>query len=120
MEDNSNNTTKLYDLSQILSIGNGNVQFVQKMLALFIEHTPPSIKQIREAFKNKDFITLSRTAHKIKPSINSLKISNISEEIMHLSKITKNDFTDEEILSMINKVDDTIIQVIEDLKNEKL
>ena len=119
MKDDLKDNEELYNLDHILTLGNGDVQFVQKMISLFIEHTPASIKQIRNAYKNKDFNTLSWIAHKIKPSINSLKINNISEVLLNLSKIEKSDFSDEEVLSMIDSIELTVREVVKELKKEQ-
>jgi HPt (histidine-containing phosphotransfer) domain-containing protein len=41
---------------------------VAELIALFIEHTPPKLKQLTEAIETSDVALLKRTAHSLKGS----------------------------------------------------
>ncbi|MCH8546919.1 MAG: Hpt domain-containing protein [Cryomorphaceae bacterium] len=51
--------------------------FVNEMLALFVETTPVAIEEIETSMQNKTPKTLGDTMHRIKSSLRILKITNL-------------------------------------------
>ena len=106
---------KMYDLTYVFEIGEANKDFLKTIIELFIQHTPIAIEEIKESFLIKDYETIRKTAHRIKPSINSLRIDSISDEIKALSKFDKEKMSDREIKKAIDKIDMVIREVVNEL-----
>jgi len=109
---------KLYNLSMIQEIAHGNMDFVKKMMSLFIETMPPAITELKTSMGSGDWANLGAVAHKIKPSIDTMGIESLKEDIRSLEKFGKEASNLDEIPNLMGKVDAVISKVIEDLEAE--
>jgi len=109
---------KLYNLSMIQEIAHGNNDFVKKMMALFIETMPPALNDLKTHLANSNWHELGGVAHKIKPSIDTMGISSLHEDIRLVEKYGKESSNLDEIPELLNKIDAVINKVIDDLRAE--
>ncbi|MEX1188905.1 MAG: Hpt domain-containing protein [Bacteroidia bacterium] len=109
---------KLYNLSMIQEIAHGNMDFVNKMKALFIETMPPAINEIKEHLNNSNWNDLGAVAHKIKPSIDTMGIEHLKEDIRLMERYGKESSNLDELPILFEKLDAIIGKVISDLKEE--
>jgi PAS domain S-box-containing protein len=112
----TNQTMQLYDLSKLNEMSRGNEEFVLKMLELFITTTTAALEEIKKARTDKDIVSLRKLAHKIKPSVETMGILAISQDIKILEKfgLEPNDYPDgpdpiaERIINVLQRVMHTI------------
>jgi HPt (histidine-containing phosphotransfer) domain-containing protein len=109
---------KLYDLSMIKEIAHGNDDFVKKMMQLFIDTMPPAIMDLKTFMNNGQWNDMGAVAHKIKPSIDTMGIELLREDIRAVEKYGKEMTNLEELPQIIQKIDTVINQIIENLKAE--
>ena len=57
---------KLYNLNQLREIASGNEEFVDKMVALFLEMTPELLNRIASGLQLQDWDEVKAAAHKMK------------------------------------------------------
>jgi CheY-like chemotaxis protein/HPt (histidine-containing phosphotransfer) domain-containing protein len=57
----------------------GENDFLTEVIDIFLENTPPMLKEMNEATKNKDARTLQRLAHKLKGSSSNLGAKSMAE-----------------------------------------
>lgn len=107
---------KLYDLSMIQEIAHGNQDFIDKMVALFIETMPPAINEIKEHLSNSNWPDLGAVAHKIKPSIDTMGIEILKEDIRSVEKYAKESTNLDELPALVEKVEAVINKITSDLK----
>ena len=100
-------------------MANGNANFVPDMLKLFLNLVPRSVEIINDSNKAKDFETIRKTAHKIKPSINNLGITSIKEDILLLEKWDNNSHTNDELENALLKVNSVIQQVVDSISTKE-
>lgn len=81
----------LYDLKGLEKVTGGDKNFMEKMIALFLEHTPDDIKAMETAIIAKDYPTVSSRAHKVKPSIKYICRSSMYEEVLAIELWEEND-----------------------------
>jgi PAS domain S-box-containing protein len=110
--------TKAYDLAFLEKSSGGDQEFLIKMIHLFIRTIPASIHAMKDAYKNKDFITLNTVAHRIKPSISDMGIREIVNEIKQIEMLALSDSDSTLLPQFINKVERVMGKVIDQLKNE--
>lgn len=110
---------QLYDLNRLYEMANGNANFVPDMLKLFLNLVPRSVEIINDSNKAKDFETIRKTAHKIKPSINNLGITSIKEDILLLEKWDNNSHTNDELENALLKVNSVIQQVVDSISTKE-
>ncbi|MFA7274609.1 MAG: PAS domain S-box protein [Crocinitomicaceae bacterium] len=69
--------TRLYDVSKLRELSHGNEEFVQKMIGIFKENLPASLKEMQIALGKSDYQTIASVAHKLKPSIENMGIHRL-------------------------------------------
>lgn len=98
---------KLYDLSMIRDML-GDEDEVRNMIGIFVESTPVSLHDMNEGFKEDNADKLARNAHKMKASLDMLKINSLYDDVRKIDKdfkveeIPQNDL--EEIIRKMNSV----------------
>ncbi|MFZ4769178.1 MAG: response regulator [Ferruginibacter sp.] len=76
----------LYDLSKLRDIARGDEAFVEKMVLLFIQESTTALEEIQVAYKEGNWLSVRRIAHRIKPSIDNLGIYSLVNEIREIEK----------------------------------
>lgn len=115
-EKDTDKTEQLYDLSALNDIGKGNSAFINKMINLFCDQTPGTIEQMKEAFENGQLETMGALAHKIKPSIDNLKIKSLREVIREIEQAGKENKMTEKLKQQIALTETTIQEVVRQLR----
>ncbi len=111
-------SSKLYDLSLIEELLNGNKDSIKKIIEIFVQSTPLTVSAMMEACNAKDWSRTGKEAHSLKSTIATLKMDSILADIKKI-EINSNTATDvEEITVLVNKVksiiDETILQLKQD------
>jgi HPt (histidine-containing phosphotransfer) domain-containing protein len=107
---------KLYNLSTIEEISHGNEAFVKKMLQLFIDTMPPALSELRAHLNSGNWNGLGAIAHKIKPSIDTMGIELLREDIRMVEKCGKEALNLELVPDLLDKIDAVIYSIIDELK----
>jgi CheY-like chemotaxis protein len=105
----------LYDLGMLLGIGKDDPGFITKMLQLFVKETPPLVQKMKDAVPAGDYDSIRYYAHRMKPSITNMGIKSLKQDILK-AELCKND--DPDIPACINRLDEVLQQVIEQLQVE--
>lgn len=113
-----NQNEKLYDLEKLISISKDDKSYVQKMIQIFIDQSLLAITQIGDAYKVKDLDTVYKVSHRIKPSIDSMGITVLYDEIRNVEKVSKSGIDSPELEKSILFLFSVLHQVINQLKNE--
>jgi len=108
--------TPLYDLSKLEKIARGNQQFIDKMVQLFIDQTPKYVEELKSAYKKGDYSIVKAVAHKIKPSIDTMGIDILKDEIRAIEKNAELLKSSEQMEKLISKLDSVINEVVDSLK----
>jgi PAS domain S-box-containing protein len=75
---------KLWSPEKLRQLARGNEEFVKKMIFIFLEQTPPRLREIKIAADNAEWKKVSDIAHKMKPGLDSLGIESVKEIIRNL------------------------------------
>lgn len=111
---------KLYNLESLLNLSRGNTEFIQKMIAIFITQAEETLLKTEEALKESDYLEIGKLYHKIKPSIESLGIQLIFDEIRYLEQMDKEPTPDpEKITTAFEKVKRILHTVILQLQESE-
>lgn len=106
----------LYSLDFLQARSQGNQAFVDQMVKIFIQITPPACQQMKEALSLQDVAQLQKLAHKFKPTVINLRIASIEKEIKQLECFTLTAENQEELSRLVNLITSTLLQVVNDLK----
>ena len=109
-----------YDLSALRKLSRGDESFVSQMVDIFVDQTPAALNEIREAMEVKDYLTVAKTAHRIKPSIESMGIRQLNGVAKDIEVYAKSESVDHRILSeKLTFFGGTLDKIIENIRNEK-
>ena len=102
-----------YSLAKLNKLANGNSDFIEKMIQLFIDTTPAEIENIRNYFKIGKYAAVSQIAHKLIPSIDYICTEPLDEEIRKIEAIEKNSalISESEIEATLSKIELAISQL---------
>jgi PAS domain S-box-containing protein len=74
-------TEKLYDLTMVRSVSGGDESFEKRMVQLFLDTMPASLKELQQAVDDQKWDTVGKLAHKMKSTIDSLGINEVKQDI---------------------------------------
>ncbi|RYD78754.1 MAG: PAS domain S-box protein, partial [Sphingobacteriales bacterium] len=108
----------LYDLSGLRTISKGREAFVKKMVDMFCEQTPLTVKEMIAAYHAHDLEQMGAIAHKLKPSIDNLNIISLQKVIRNIETIGRERLEDPSLPTALRDTENTILKVTAMLKEE--
>jgi len=108
--------TSLFDLSKLEKIGSED--FVIRMLKLFVNEVPPSVINVKKAYKIGDFETIKYLIHRMRPSIQNLGISQLKDEIVQIEDLAAKAEKTVKLEQMIEKLERVINLVSDKLRQQ--
>jgi CheY-like chemotaxis protein len=109
---------KLYDLSMVSEISGGDKSFIQRMLQLFLDTVPATLADIRNTCDRNEWMALSKHAHKLKSTIDSLNIASLKDVIRAIEIKGKSGDDVAVIPALVEKVLSVMAEVIQQVKRE--
>ncbi len=112
------NENKLYDLAMIRSVSGGDEAFIRKMILLFIDTVPQNVKELVDASGQKNWEQVSKMAHKLKSTIDSMGIRSIHDQIRSVELNAKNQDGLDLLPGIIRQVESVVSACIQQLRRE--
>jgi HPt (histidine-containing phosphotransfer) domain-containing protein len=106
---------KLYDLGMIDRLCRGDINKTKKMVELFIHDIPASVEEIKQAYKKLDYITLKKTAHRIKPVLALYSIVKIENDLAMIENSGIEENVTPELESKINHLSSIIGEITQQM-----
>jgi len=82
-------TVQSIDLAYLKTMSNNNQQFIDEMLAAFLDSIPKSIDEIKTLADSREWLLLARAVHKIKPSLTLMGLHMAKEQAVALETLAK-------------------------------
>lgn len=118
METNQFTVEKYYDISQLETISRGNVDFIKKMLTLFIEQAPALLAELKNNYDSRELLSMGEVAHKIKPIVDNMGILSIKAAIREVEKIGKSNAISHLLPDLIIQVDFALNRAILEIRKD--
>lgn len=109
-----------YNLDNLRTMCDGDKEFEQAMIEVFVNTIPDSIKIFEEAHKIGDVDRINKEAHKIKTSVRMFSIKEIESSILKLEQFDFGSSSQEDLDSMINKILEVLRSVVQNLSVKEL
>lgn len=106
----------LYDLSMIIEVSGGDEEFVKKMVALFIETVPTNLKDLNTYVEASNWEMVSKMAHKLKSTIDSMGIHSLNQDIRTVEHTAKKKEALENIPALMHNINIIIEQCVKQLE----
>lgn len=104
-----------FDISEINEISQGDERFVHKMLELFIEQASLTTSEMHQAYVNNNYLQIQKLAHRIKPSIDSLGIALLKDDIRDLEKNAVEYGQSPKLKDLIDKVENILTRAMDEM-----
>lgn len=111
---------KKYNLEKIIALCEGEPEFMNRFISLFISTTPPQLEELNVATNDKEWSRVAAILHKIKPTIEmmGMEILPVIKQAEADSKVTPP--VEIGIRAKVNEITDYLNISVEELKKELL
>jgi CheY-like chemotaxis protein len=109
---------QLYDLTMIHSVSGGDAAFIKKMIQLFIDTVPQNVQELVDATGQKNWEQVSKMAHKLKSTIDSMGIRSIHDQIRAVEMNAKNQDQLDRMPDMVRQVESVVSVCVQQLREE--
>lgn len=114
----STTTTKLYNLSLVNDLAQGNTDFIKNLSQIFIDTIPATSKELLQEVKSENWEQASKIAHKLKSTIDTMQIASIKDDVRIIEANGKTKTNVLMIPILAQKIDRVINEVTVQLKEE--
>ncbi|MHA4844741.1 ATP-binding protein [Flavitalea antarctica] len=109
---------KLYDLSMVEAISGGDLDFVKRMVQLFLDTMPDALQDIEVAAGDQRWEALSKMAHKLKSTIDSMGISRLKQLVRTIESNGKTGTDTEQIPALVETLVATMRICMDQIKTD--
>jgi CheY-like chemotaxis protein len=109
---------KLYDLKSVHDIARGSDDFVLMLVKIFLDTIPADSKAMVQACEEKKWDSVSKLAHKLKSTIDTMHMVSIKENIRTVEADAKQGINKELLPAMIQKINNVIESTATHLRKE--
>lgn len=102
---------ELYDFKQLEEIAAGNPEFIKALAKIYLNTIPHDSAAMVAATRTGDWSMVSKLAHKLKSTIDSMNITSVRSDIRTLEMDAKNK-TNLKVLGDIAKKVDNVINLV--------
>lgn len=109
---------KLYDVTMIRDML-GDEDELRRMIGIFLESTPVSLNDMNEGFHEDDADKLASNAHKMKASLDMLKVNDLYDDVRKIDKEHKvQEIRQDQLDVIVKKMNAILEKVFEKLREE--
>ena len=110
----------LYDFHRLEAVGQGNQDFIKKMIGLFIEQVPAAMRELQAAAATGDFQAVHGKAHQLKPIFHNFSIDSLYQEIRELESLALARVSSDRLDQLVATVANVVGEVVTSLKAHSL
>ena len=92
----------------IRSVSGGDSGFIKKMILLFMETVPQNVQELVEATGQQNWEQVSKMAHKLKSTIDSMGIRSLHDQIRAVEMNAKNREHLDRMPDMVSQVESVV------------
>jgi HPt (histidine-containing phosphotransfer) domain-containing protein len=107
-----------YNLAKVYALSDDDPEFVTQIISLFVTEVPQDLTQIKLGIKTKDHKLAYAYAHKIKPTLDLLGMTNAFEETLQIEAWTKREGKRKEIKDTFDSVESQIEKAVKEIKKD--
>ena len=108
----------IYSLDKINEMAEGDQDFINSVISVFLEEVPEDLQALEKALEEKDHVQVYKLAHKIKPNVDLLGMEQTRAIALELETLGKQEANMAEIEKRFPMLKTDINQVVAELKND--
>jgi len=114
----SSSREKMYDEKLVSEMGKGKIEFIHKMVQLFLKTMPADIEQLNESVLEKDWPMVGKTAHRMKSAIDGMGIGALKKSIRDLEANAKQENDVTSIPQQVSDIGNYLHKVMQQLQTD--
>lgn len=111
------NNDQIFDLSNLRKMV-GDPEVVNRLMKIFLDSTPTMLEGLNEGLKNGNYENVAFYAHKMKSSIDILKIKDLDVIVRKIEENVKTNSNLQDIPAMVERVNNGLTKVFSIIKSE--
>jgi HPt (histidine-containing phosphotransfer) domain-containing protein len=108
----------IYSLDKINEMADGDDEFIKSVVAVFLEEVPQDLDELEKALVVKNYDSVYKLAHKIKPNVDLLGMEQTRAIALQIETLGKKEENTEEIERLVPLLKKDVNQVVSELKND--
>jgi HPt (histidine-containing phosphotransfer) domain-containing protein len=108
----------IYNLNKIREMAEGDEEFIQSVIAVFLEEVPEDLGGLETAVGTGDYQQIYQLSHKIKPNVDLLGMDHTRALALEMETMGKNQESLEGIRERFVRFKKDVEQVISELKSD--
>lgn len=108
----------IYNLDKINEMAEGDQDFINSVISVFLEEVPADLKALEQAFLDQDHDQVYKLAHKIKPNVDLLGMEQARATALEIETLGKQQTNIVEIEKKFPILKTDINQVVAELKKD--
>ena len=97
-----NSSTKITDLRFLIDFTKGNDEKIKRYIGMYLSSTPQVINEIESLFSESNIESLALKAHSIKPQVQYMGASRLSEVLLQIENICQKNHNTEQLPELIS------------------
>lgn len=110
--------SKQYNLDYLVSISEGDEEFIKDMVGTFIEDTPAELGKLKELINAKSWTKVGEQAHKFSSSLMFLGLENLKAISYQIEISGLENKNTELIPALLDELEAGCFNIIEELKHD--
>ncbi|RPD49475.1 response regulator [Hymenobacter sediminis] len=110
-------TPALYQVDELLAVGQGDQEFVKFMLETFVESSEELLQELAHGLQGQDVTRLKSAAHTLRPSLAHLRVQHLLPVVTELDQWSAG-FQPELLLPMVADITRQLEEIIQQIKND--
>ena len=108
----------IYSLDKINEMADGDNDFINSVISVFLEEVPQDLSSLESALENEDYQQVYQLAHKIKPNVDLLGMEQTRAAALEMETLGKSEANMAEIKNIFPSLKKDIDQVVAELRND--
>ena len=108
----------IYNLDKINEMADGDEEFINSVISVFLEEVPDDLKGLEVALEEKNYEQVYQLAHKIKPNVDLLGMEQTRTAALEIETLGKSEANMNEIRKIFPILKKDIHQVVSELKKD--
>ncbi len=108
----------IYSLDKINEMADGDEDFINSVISVFLEEVPQDLNGLEEALENENYQQVYQLAHKIKPNVDLLGMEQTRAAALEMETLGKSEANMEEIKNIFPSLKKDVEQVVAELRKD--
>ncbi|MEC7263607.1 MAG: Hpt domain-containing protein [Bacteroidota bacterium] len=108
----------IYSLDKLNEMAEGDEDFIVSVISVFLEEVPEDLEGLERAIGARDYDTIYKLAHKIKPNVDILGMEQTRAMALDIETMGKSEASMEDIEGKFPLLKKDVLQVVSELKKD--